>query len=152
MEKDKVSRREFIEHSAKNILGAVVVAHCGMACSKVSVDTDTPLTPVAGVVTLTFADYPDLASENGAYQISVITRRATARINVQNIDGVVSAVTAVCPHEGNVVAKWNGSNFTCPSHGSTFSKSGAVTKGPAATALVSYTTSVSSTGVDIEIA
>jgi len=148
---NEISRRNFFN----TIVGAAVATQCGgflAGCAKSSTGSGTALTPDAtGKVTLTFAEYPDLQSSNGAYQIRVQTTRALKVINVTNISNVISAYSAVCPHEGSLVDKWSGTNFTCPSHGSTFNGSGAVTAGPATTNLTSFTTSTSATGIEIQV-
>ena len=51
-----------------------------------------------------------------------------------------AAVTAVCTHEGCTVTGYQNSTYTCPCHGSQFSTSGAVTRGPASRALQTYQT------------
>lgn len=57
------------------------------------------------------------------------------------------ALSKICTHEGNTVAYRSGSNDVfCQTHGSTFSIAGAVTNGPAATPLKTYTITVSSDG------
>ena len=43
----------------------------------------------------------------------------------------LTALTAVCTHEGSTINLSDGSQFVCPNHGSTFTTSGAVVKGPA---------------------
>lgn len=153
---NSVSRREFLNNSAKSLVGATVVAQCGgllAGCAKSSSSgSGTTLTPDAdGMVAMTFAEYPNLETANGSYQIRVQTSRAVKVINVHNIGGTVKALTAVCPHEGNLVNKWDGTNFTCPSHGSTFNNAGVVTKSPATSNLSAYTVTQSATGVEIAV-
>ena len=56
------------------------------------------------------------------------------------------AVQSACTHEGATLS-WQQTNnrFYCPEHGATFSSDGAVTKGPAQTKLVAYTTTLNGT-------
>lgn len=62
----------------------------------------------------------------------------------QTTTGSFIAVSAACTHEGTSVQYVGSRNdLECPSHGATFSTSGAVTKGPARTALKQYQTSLS---------
>jgi cytochrome b6-f complex iron-sulfur subunit len=57
------------------------------------------------------------------------------------------ALSKICTHEQNPVQYRKSSNdIMCPSHGSEFSITGAVTQGPAAAALKTYKTSLSSDG------
>ena len=51
-----------------------------------------------------------------------------------------SALTAVCTHEMNTVSNFTGSQFACTFHGSLYTTSGAVVRGPATRALTSYPT------------
>lgn len=61
--------------------------------------------------------------------------------------GSYVALSKICTHEGNPVAYRASSNDVfCQTHGSTFSIAGAVTNGPAAVALKTYTVTVSSDG------
>jgi cytochrome b6-f complex iron-sulfur subunit len=58
--------------------------------------------------------------------------------------GSFVAVSAACTHQGTPVQYAIGINqFICPAHGSTFATNGAVTRGPALTALTVYKTSLS---------
>jgi len=56
------------------------------------------------------------------------------------------AVQSSCTHEGATLSwQQNNNRFHCPEHGATFSRSGAVTNGPARDKLVSYTTTLNGT-------
>lgn len=58
--------------------------------------------------------------------------------------GTTSAtvLTATCTHEGCTINEMSGSSFVCPCHGSTFTTSGAVVKGPASRSLQQFTAQV----------
>ncbi|PSL32464.1 QcrA and Rieske domain-containing protein [Dyadobacter jiangsuensis] len=61
--------------------------------------------------------------------------------------GSYVALTRICTHEGNEVRYRSTSNDVfCQTHGSTFTTAGAVTNGPATTALKTYNVTVSSDG------
>jgi cytochrome b6-f complex iron-sulfur subunit len=62
-----------------------------------------------------------------------------------------SAVTAVCTHEGCTVSQFTGSVYQCPCHGSQFTTSGAVVRGPAAAALSSRPTAFSNNVLTITV-
>lgn len=65
----------------------------------------------------------------------------------KSTSGSYVALSRICTHEGNQVAYRSSSNDVfCQTHGSTFSIAGAVTNGPATTALKTYTVTVSSDG------
>lgn len=55
----------------------------------------------------------------------------------QPSEGEVVAFSAACPHEGCSVAP-DGDEFSCPCHGSRFTLSGEVTRGPATSGLRSF--------------
>lgn len=61
---------------------------------------------------------------NGAYLIR------DKRIGVINKEGEISAISISCTHLGCTLNA-EGENFVCPCHGSVFSHSGKVLKGPA---------------------
>jgi cytochrome b6-f complex iron-sulfur subunit len=51
-----------------------------------------------------------------------------------------AAVTAVCTHEACTITGVSGTIYVCPCHGSQFSATGGVVKGPAAQPLRQFTT------------
>jgi Rieske Fe-S protein len=51
-----------------------------------------------------------------------------------------TALAGTCTHEGCTVSGFSSSQFVCPCHGSQFSLSGAVARGPATRALQQYST------------
>ena len=51
-----------------------------------------------------------------------------------------NAMTAVCTHEACTVSRFQSGTFQCPCHGSEYSTSGAVTRGPASRALQRFNT------------
>ena len=54
----------------------------------------------------------------------------------------MAVLTATCTHEGCTINGFSGSQFVCPCHGSTFTSSGAVVKGPANRSLQQFTAQV----------
>ena len=69
-------------------------------------------------------------------------------------DGVYHAMTSICTHQACSIDHYNSSSkeFVCQCHGSRFSTTGAVTNGPASSALQQYVTSVNGTQLIITIA
>jgi cytochrome b6-f complex iron-sulfur subunit len=67
---------------------------------------------------------------------------------------VYYAMTTICPHAGCIINQYDSGSkeFVCPCHGSTFSAAGAVTNGPASSALQQYHTSVVGNQLIITIA
>jgi cytochrome b6-f complex iron-sulfur subunit len=68
--------------------------------------------------------------------------------------GVYYAMTAICTHQGCNINQYDSGNkeFVCQCHGSTFSVTGAVTNGPASSALRQYPTLVNGNQLIITIA
>jgi len=62
----------------------------------------------------------------------VVGRDGVQPVGVSRVDGVVHAVSAVCPHAGGILT-WNDAEMSwdCPLHGSRFSAAGARLEGPA---------------------
>ena len=52
----------------------------------------------------------------------------------------LTALTAICTHEGCTITRYRSSTYGCPCHGSEFSTSGAVKSGPATTSLRQFST------------
>ena len=68
--------------------------------------------------------------------------------------GVYYAMTTTCTHQGCIINQYDSGSkeFVCQCHGSTFSVNGAVTNGPATSALRQYQTLVSGSQLIITIA
>jgi len=68
-------------------------------------------------------------------------------------DGIYHAMSTICTHQGCSINQYNSGSkeFVCQCHGSRFSSTGAVTKGPASSALQQYGTSVNGTQLIITI-
>jgi cytochrome b6-f complex iron-sulfur subunit len=101
---------------------------------------DNPITAPTNVdftLDLTSAGYAGLKTKGGyVYNGGVIVALTT--------DGTYVALSQRCTHQGTTVIYDLGSNqFYCPSHGSLFATSGAVTRGPAAHPLTAYKTTLS---------
>jgi cytochrome b6-f complex iron-sulfur subunit len=130
-----LSRREF--------------AHlAGLACIAAACSTDEggPTAPTAGGVTingntmtLTVGQNPTLSQSNG---MVLVSQRSILVVRVAA--NHYQALSSVCTHQACTVSSFDGSRLTCPCHGSQFSTSGAVTKGPAASALRAFSTTFDS--------
>lgn len=77
------------------------------------------------------------------------------KIAVANVDGEYFAFDDTCTHQGCSLStgSLNGTNVTCPCHGSTFDvTSGEVVNGPASRPVMPYTVTVDGEEIQIELA
>ena len=106
--------------------------------------SDSPSGPTVDfTIDITLPAYSALANAGGyVYANGIIIAKTTA--------GSIIAVSEACTHEGaNVQYQSNNNRFYCPRHGATFSNTGAVTNGPASTALKQYTVTVNGNSVRV---
>jgi cytochrome b6-f complex iron-sulfur subunit len=126
-----MDRREFVLRcsgaSAALVLGGCVamVTH--------------PVPVVDGRVSLSLADYPELATPTGAIKIHP-SRAADPLYVLAQPGGEFIAVSPICTHRGCTVDV-QGVRLVCPCHGSTYDRAGTVLRGPAQRALTSYSVS-----------
>jgi cytochrome b6-f complex iron-sulfur subunit len=79
-----------------------------------------------------------LASVGGA---ALIQSNAGGFLAARESQDTINVMTATCTHEACTIDGFTSSVFQCPCHGSQFSTSGSVVRGPAAQSLRRYTTS-----------
>ncbi|MFI5149277.1 MAG: ubiquinol-cytochrome c reductase iron-sulfur subunit [Bacteroidia bacterium] len=136
----KMERKEFLALVGTSI-AAITIGSCISGCQKQS------STPAAATVNfnLNLSDPANsaLASPGGyLYSQGVIIARTQA--------GAYLAVSQACTHAGASVVYQSSQNaFYCPSHGSSFNSSGAVTGGPAGSPLKVYNTQLSGTTLHV---
>ncbi len=137
-----MERREFLGSIGSPVLAACAV--CMAACSK-SGSSGTANTGASANFTINLSTSL-LTVGSSLVQSGVIVVRLAA----SNVPASFTAVQVNCTHEGTSV-NYNSSqnNFVCPNHGSTFTTSGAVTLGPAVTALKQYNISISGTTMTV---
>jgi cytochrome b6-f complex iron-sulfur subunit len=137
-----MERKDFIEKVGMSG-AAILVMGCFGACSKSSGTGTTaptnPNKPVDFTINITTAPYNVLQNAGGFY-----VDNATSVIIAKTSAGAFIAVSSLCTHQAVTLEYQNNNNrFYCSGHGSTFSTAGAVTTGPATTALKAYKTSLS---------
>lgn len=146
-----LDRNEFLKLVGTSI-GAIVLTHCLSGCSSGGDDPapNNPNNPGGGTVdfTLNIADAANaaLATNGGSIVRSgVIVARTTA--------GAFLAVSQNCTHEGTPSVEFvsGNSGFFCPRHGSEFSSTGAVVRGPATSALKQYKTQFNATANTLRV-
>lgn len=129
-----MERKEFL--SLLGLTGASAFAAC-IGCSK-SVGGYTAPAPTNVNISLDLTQPANAALNNSGgfiYTNGIIVAKTTS--------GNYVAVSQACTHQGvSVQFVANGQEFYCPSHGATFSTTGAVTRGPANSPLQKYNTSL----------
>jgi nitrite reductase/ring-hydroxylating ferredoxin subunit len=134
------TRREFCASACRgaSLLAAGVLWGCGGNPNSPS--GGTPLSTVSGsvsgrAVSVSIDSASPLAASGSAAMLQsslgtfLIARTGQETFNV---------LTAVCTHEACTITGFSGSQFVCPCHGSEFTTSGAVARGPAARSLQSF--------------
>lgn len=141
-----MDRKEFLTQLGLTS-AAIFAGACLAGCSK---DDDNSSgggnNPPTGVdFTLNLSDAANAALNTAGgyiYKSGIIIARTQANTYI--------AVSQVCTHQGTTVVFQGGNDrFYCPNHGATFSTTGAVTGGPAPSALKRYNTSLSGTNLRI---
>jgi cytochrome b6-f complex iron-sulfur subunit len=139
-----MERKEFLSLIGLSSASALA-AVCMGSCSKSTESTTTPgqptqpTTPTNANITLDLTQPANasLAAPGGYIYTGGI-------IVAKTISGSFIAVSQACTHQGtNVQYEGTNQRFYCPGHGATFSDTGAVTNGPATTALKQFKTSLS---------
>ncbi len=127
----------------------------GLACAAAACTADGsgPTAPQASginidgnTLTLLLSQNPALSASNG---LVLVAQRSVLVFRLSSTE--YGALASVCTHQACTVSSFDGSRLTCPCHGSQFSPSGAVTRGPAAVALRAYQTSFDSASGTITV-
>jgi Rieske Fe-S protein len=135
-----MERREFLGSLTGPVVAvcAVCMGACSKSSSSPSNGTTTP--PPAGVNFIIDLNTTLVAVGSSMVQSGVII----VRLATGNVPASFTAVQVACTHQGTSINyEASGNKFVCPNHGSNFSTSGAVTLGPAASALKQYNVSIS---------
>jgi len=85
-----------------------------------------------GQVVVRVAKVPGLSTVGGSVNLGTVKGVPTALVRTG--ESSYSALDLRCTHQGAFVTA-SGSGWTCPAHGSAFETTGAVTRGPATSAL-----------------
>ncbi|MGH2644538.1 MAG: ubiquinol-cytochrome c reductase iron-sulfur subunit [Chitinophagaceae bacterium] len=130
-----MERKEFLSLVGKGAGGALFLSILA-SCSK-QVSSPSSSGKVDFTLDLTNSQYSALQTDGGFVYVQNV-------IVAKTINGNYVAVSAVCTHQGAIVQYTTINNsFFCPVHGSDFSTSGAVLRGPAYTPLTQYKTALS---------
>src|SRR5262245_8310068 len=102
----------------------------------------------SGVVTVNVAAGSPLSTVGGA---ALIQSNSGAFLVAHVGQDTFNAITAVCTHEQCTVNEFGNSTFQCPCHGSQFSTSGSVVRGPASQPLRRFNTSFANNVLTISL-
>jgi len=142
-----MERKDFIEQVGLSG-AAILIFGCMQSCSKSdgpSTNTNTGGGTGSGGNNTSTVDFSidiskspfDALKTNGGFYVDP----ATNIIIVKTTSGEIIAVSSVCTHQqASIVFEANNNRFYCAAHGSVFATTGAVTTGPATTALKKYQT------------
>jgi len=148
----KPNRREFCAQAASFIAIGALFESCGG--SPTSPSGNVPqLSTVAGTVANNAVNVAvdsgsPLASNGSA---ALVTSSAGSFLVARTGDASFNAMTSVCTHEACTVSGYQSGTFTCPCHGSQFSSSGTVVRGPATVALRKFNTAFANNVLTISL-
>lgn len=151
---DSMKRGEFLRSlglSSAALMSFYCMGTTLTSCSSSNDDDPTPSTGTGSngkvdfTLDLTTAANSKLKTDGGfVYQDNIIVARVKG--------GSYVALSRICTHQGTPVEyRLTDDDFYCPTHGSQFSKTGAVEVGPASQALKVYKTTPSSDGNRLQV-
>ena len=155
------TRRDFCRAACVASLGALA-ATALQACGGGSSNPNDPngnftgfpvlpsinATVTGGAATFTIDASSPLANPGGA---ALVTSNLGSMLVVRNDATNVSAFTAICTHQQCTVNTFQNGTFQCPCHGSQYNTSGAVTRGPAPSALRRFNATLTNNVVSITV-
>lgn len=139
-----MERKDFIEQVGLSS-AAILIFGCMQGCSKSdntsSNNNSNNNTPVDFSIDISKSPYDTLKTIGGFYVEPI-----NNVIVVKTTSSEIIAVSAICTHQqASITYQANNNRFYCAAHGSAFNTTGAVTIGPATTALKKYQTSLTGT-------
>lgn len=159
MDNSKTSRREFCAHAISFVTVASLAEGCGGKGNPAGPSGgggggNTPaLATVTGTVagstvTVSNVSGTSLASVGGA---ALVQAGNNSILVTRTGDVSFNALTAICTHEQCTITGFQGGAFVCPCHGSTYTTSGQVQRGPATRALRQFTTAFTNNVLTITV-
>jgi Rieske Fe-S protein len=137
-----MNRRAFVEVSF-TALGSAAIGGCA------SLQT-VPVTPERGRARIVVRNHPSLDRQGGS--LKVLPDGWTVPLYVLAVPGGYVVVSPICTHQGCTVGI-EGSHLVCPCHGSTYTRDGAVVRGPAEEPLRRFPSTLRGDGVlEIDLA
>jgi Rieske Fe-S protein len=140
---NKIKRNDFLK--SLGLKGASLMAiYCG-ASALSSCQNESEVAPSGTVdftLDLTNASYSAL---NTVGKYIVYNKVVIARVSTTSF----AAVTKICSHVGQAQVMYNGSGFSCPAHGATFSITGAKTNNVSSKGITAYQTTLTNTSLRV---
>jgi len=137
-----MERREFCVQACRVVSLAAAGTLIDACSSPTSPDlTDTSAIPrvtgslSAGTITVPLSSAPSLATIGG---VAMIVTSGQSALVSRASDTSYVAVTAICTHQGCTIDRFSGQLYVCSCHGSEFTFGGAVSRGPASSALATF--------------
>jgi cytochrome b6-f complex iron-sulfur subunit len=153
-----VTRKEFLKQlvvSGVALGTASAVASFLTSCSVPTGPQGSSLPTISGTINGNKVTV-DISSGSPLVQsgFALVQYSGGSLLAARSSSGVYYAMTAICTHSGCTINQYDSGSkeFVCQCHGSTFSSTGAVTNGPASSALRQYVTSVNGNQLIITIA
>ena len=141
---DGQSRRDFCQRvcqmASLAAVGSLLAACGGGPTSPTDTGSSLPVvggSRVNGVTTVNIAAGSALATTGG---MALVQAGGADFLVTRTGDTTFIALTAVCTHQQCTVSNFAGSLFVCPCHGSEYTTSGSVARGPAGSPLRVFTT------------
>jgi len=141
-----MERREFCVHACRVVSLAAAGTLIDACSSPTGPDSsNTSAIPrvtgslSSGVITVQLSSAPSLASIGG---VAMIVTSGLSVLVSKVSDTSYPAVTSICTHEGCTIDGFSGQLYVCPCHGSEFTFTGAVSRGPASHPLPTFTSQV----------
>jgi len=155
-----MERKDFIEQVGLSG-AAILIFGCMQSCSKSdgpSTNTNTGGGTGTGGgggnntstvdFTIDISKSPfDALKTNGGFYVDPTTKIIIVKTNISPFE--IIAVSSICTHQQASIVYQANNSFYCAAHGSVFATTGAVTTGPATTALKKYQTTLTGTSLRI---
>jgi len=140
---NKIKRNDFLK--SLGLKGASLMAiYCG-ASALSSYQNESEVAPSGTVdftLDLTNASYSVL---NTVGKYITYNKVVIARVSATSF----AAVTQICSHEGQAQVMYNGSGFSCPAHGASFSITGAKTNNVSSKGITAYQTTLTNSSLRV---
>jgi cytochrome b6-f complex iron-sulfur subunit len=152
MDTPNPSRREFCAHAVSFVAVGALLESCGGSPTSPS-NIPALSTISAGVVSNTITLTVDSASPLSAVGSAALVQTSAGNFLVaRTAQDTFNAMTAICTHEACTVERYQSGTFTCPCHGSQYSATGAVVRGPASASLRRFNAAFANNQLTISLA